>query len=79
MITLGTGVALHHPDFRAYKQRLLAGGKKPMIAAVAVAHRAHRLAFAMIRHQTPFDPDQWSSSVAKGRPATATGEVAATT
>lgn len=78
MITLGSGIAMHHPDFIAYRRRLLANGKKPMVAAVAVAHRAHRLAFAMIRNQTPFDPDQWTVSVAKGQPATAT-EVTATT
>lgn len=79
MITLGTGMALHHPDFIAYKRRLVGNGKKPMIAAIAVAHRAHRLAFAMIRDQTPFDPDQWDRSVAKGRSVPAAKEVTATT
>jgi hypothetical protein len=37
---------------------------------VAVAHRAHRLAFAMVRNQTVFDPHQWDQSTA-GRPVTA--------
>jgi hypothetical protein len=49
MLVMGTGLALHHPDFAAYKQRLRAAGKKPLVAAIAVAHRAHRLAFALIR------------------------------
>ncbi len=50
-----------------------------MVAAIAVTHRAHRLAFAMIRDQTPFDADQWDRSVAKGRSVPAAKEVTATT
>jgi transposase len=79
IITLGTGMALHEPDFVAYKRRLVTGGKKPMIAMVAVAHRAHRLAFAMMRAQTVYDHEKWATSVAKGRPATITPTAAATT
>jgi transposase len=78
MITLGTSIGFSHPDFIAYRRRLIASGKKPMIAAVALAHRAHRLAFAMIRSQVPYNDEQWTRSVAKGRPAKAT-EVTATT
>ncbi|WP_018789084.1 IS110 family transposase [Micromonospora sp. CNB394] len=62
MIALGTGIALHHPDFAAYKRRQLEAGKKPMVAAIAVAHRAHRLAFAVIRSQQPYDPAKWAIS-----------------
>jgi transposase len=62
MIALGTGIALHHPDFAAYKHRQLDAGKKPMVAAIAVAHRAHRLAFAVIRSQKPYDPAKWAIS-----------------
>lgn len=79
MIALGSGLSLHHPDFIAYKRRLLEAGKRPMIAAVAVAHRGHRLAFSMIRSGRPYDHNQWTSSVAKGRSATVTSEVTATT
>jgi transposase len=78
MITLGRSMGLSHPDFIAYRRRLIAGGKKPMIAAVALAHRAHRLAFAMIRSQVPYDDGQWHASVAKGQLAKTT-EVTATT
>jgi transposase len=66
MLALGTGLALHHPDFAAYKRRLRDAGKKPMVAAIAVAHRAHRLAFALIRSQKPYDATQWATSVARG-------------
>jgi transposase len=78
MITLGTSIGFSHPDFIAYRRRLVASGKKPMIATVALAHRAHRLAFAMIRSQVPYNDEQWTRSVAKGRPVKAT-EVTATT
>jgi transposase len=61
MIALGTGIALHHPDFAAYKRRQLDAGKKPMVATIAVAHRAHRLAFAVIRSQKPYDPAKWAA------------------
>jgi transposase len=78
ILTLGQGLSMHHPDFTAYKRRLIAEGKKPLVAAVAVGHRAHRLAFSMIRSQQPFDEHQWAVSVAKGRPVTTT-EVIETT
>jgi transposase len=65
MIALGAGIALHHPDFAAYKRRLIDGGKKPLVSVVAVAHRAHRLAFAMIRSQQPYDPAKWATSTTR--------------
>jgi len=64
IIELGRGLADHHPDFAAYRTRKTSEGKKKSAVSVAVAHRAHRLAFAMVRHQTLFDPDQWEASVA---------------
>lgn len=62
MIALGTGITLHHPDFTAYKRRLIDAGKKPMVATIAVAHRAHRLAFAVIRSQKPYDAARWAAA-----------------
>jgi transposase len=79
MIMLGTSMGLSHPDFARYRRNLIASGKKPMVATVAVAHRAHRLAFAMLTSQTPYDHDHWLASVAKGRPVKATAEVTAAT
>ena len=78
MITLGTSMGLSHPDFVAYRRRLLAAGKKPMVVAVALAHRSHRLAFAMMRSQIPYDDCRWATVVAKGRPAKAAGATATT-
>jgi transposase len=79
MLALGSTMAKHHPDFIGYRRRLLTSGKRPMVAAVAVAHRAHRLAFATLRSGHLYDESRWSTGIAKGRPATATREVTATT
>ena len=52
---MGRGVGLHDPDFITYRRQLVARGKPPLVALIAVGHRAHRLAFAMLRSQRPFD------------------------
>lgn len=70
ILEIGKGLSDHHPEFKAYKRSKIAEGKKKTIASVAAARRAHRLAFAMMRSQTPFDPDRWDHSVAGG-PVTA--------
>ena len=67
IIDLGRGVGLHHPDFIAYRRELLARGKPPLVALIAVGHRAHRLAFAMLRSQRSFDADRWTRAVAGHR------------
>ena len=41
------------------------------MAAVAVGHQAHRLAFAMLRDQSPYNAATWAKSVAAGRTAMA--------
>jgi len=71
IITLGRGVRKHEPDFADYYKRLRSTGKPPLVALIAVGHRAHRLAFAMMRTQTAYDPDQWVKAVEKGRAAKA--------
>lgn len=73
IIELGRGLAGHDPDFAAYRQRLRSNGKRPMVAAVAVGHRAHRLAFAMLRNQEPYDPNRWATAVADGPVMAKTG------
>ncbi len=78
IITLGQGLSMHYPDFIAYRKRLQAAGKPPLVALIAVGRRAHRLAFAMLRSQQPFDAERWADSAAKGRSVTA-NEVTGTT
>jgi transposase len=83
IIALGVGITLHHPDFAAYKRRLVDAGKKPIVATIAVAHRAHRLAFAIIRSQQPYEPARWAAATtrahARSRSAMATDEATRTT
>ena len=71
IIELGRGLAQHEPDFVEYRRRLIAARKPPGVAAVAVGHHAHRLAFAMLRSQQPYDPEKWSNAVAAGMTAMA--------
>lgn len=73
IIELGRGLAGHDPDFAAYRHRLRSSGKRPAVAAVAVGHRAHRLAFAMLRTQEPYDPKRWAAAVADGPVMAKTG------
>lgn len=73
IIELGRGLANHDPDFAAYRRRLRSSGKRPMVAAVAVGHRAHRLAFAMLRDQQPYDPIRWATATADGPVMAKTG------
>jgi transposase len=73
IIELGRGLARHDDDFAAYRRRLRSNGKRPAVAAVAVGHRAHRLAFAMLRDQRPYDPARWAAAVADGPVMAKTG------
>ena len=73
IIELGRGLAGHDDDFAAYRRRLRSNGKRPAVAAVAVGHRAHRLAFAMLRDPssptTRTDgPPQWRTGPSWRRP-----------
>lgn len=67
IVMLGRGLSLPEPEFGAYNQRLISSGKAPLVALIATGHRAHRLAFAMCRNQTVYDPDLWVESVERGR------------
>jgi hypothetical protein len=84
IIGLGNAVALHHPDFAAYRRNLVeTRRKKRIVAAIAVGHPAHRLAFAMMRSQRPYDEQTWLQATTRtgrrDRPAMTTGEAASPT
>jgi transposase len=73
IIELGKGLTGHDDDFAAYRRRLIDEEKKPPgIAAVAAGRRAHRLAFAMLRSQQPYDPARWQDSVIAAQPSSKT-------
>ena len=73
ILELGRGLAGHDNDFADYHRRLPSTGKRPAVAAVAVGHRAHRLAFAMLRTQEPYDSKRWAAAVADGPVMAKTG------
>ena len=57
---LGMGLWLNEPTSRARAAALKARGKPAGIIACAMANRANKITFAMVRDQTPFDPRRWS-------------------
>jgi transposase len=63
IVELGRGLAQHDQHFAAYRRSLLDRSKKKKVANIAVGHRAHRLAFALIRTQTPYDPARFAAAV----------------
>jgi transposase len=60
LIDLGLGLWLTDPAAKAYGQMLRARGKKGGVIACAMANRGNRIAFALVRDQTSYDPSRWS-------------------
>ena len=60
LIDLGLGLWLVDPAAKAYGQTLRARGKKGGVITCAMANRANRIAFALVRDQTGYDPGRWS-------------------
>jgi transposase len=63
LIDLGVGLWQCDPAAKAYAAGLKARGKRGGIIACALAHRANRIAFALVRDQTAYDPDRWTRPV----------------
>jgi transposase len=59
VLSLGVGLWRLDPAARAYAVSLRARGKPPGVIATAMANRANRIAFAMVRDQQPYDPNRW--------------------
>jgi len=60
LIDLGIGLWLQDPAAKRYGQTLRARGKKGGIIACAMAHRANKIAYAMVRDQTSYQPERWA-------------------
>jgi transposase len=60
LIDLGVGLWLTDPAARRYAQQLRARGKKGGVIACAMAHRANKIAYALVRDQTGYDPARWA-------------------
>jgi len=61
LIDLGIGLWLVDPAGRAYAADLKAGGKRGGVIACALAHRANKIANAMVRDQADYDPARWQT------------------
>jgi len=61
LLELGMGLWLCDPATAERVTQLKARGKPAGIIACTMANRANRIAFAMVRHQTPYQPQRWSN------------------
>lgn len=59
LLDLGVGLWHHDPAARSYAARLRDRGKHGGIITTALARRANKIAFAMVRDQTLYDPAVW--------------------
>ncbi len=59
LIDLGVGLWLNDGPSRSYAAALKQRGKRGGIIACALAHRGNRIAFALVRDQTAYDPSCW--------------------
>jgi transposase len=60
LIDLGIGLWHCDPAAKRYAAGLKARGKRGGIIACALAHRANRIAYALVRDQRPYDPARWA-------------------
>ena len=60
LIDLGMGLWLNDPAAKAYGAQLRERGKKGAVIACAMANRANRIAYALVRDQSAYDPNRWN-------------------
>jgi len=60
LIDLGIGLWLTEPAAKAYAAELKSRGKHGGIIGCALAHRATRIAYALVRDHASYDPSRWS-------------------
>lgn len=60
LIDMAYGLWLQDPASKAYARQLKARGKPGGIIACALANRANRIAFALVRDQGDYDPTKWT-------------------
>jgi transposase len=60
LIDLGIGLWHADPAARRYGQQLRARGKKGGVIGCAMAHRANKIAYALVRDQSGYDPGRWA-------------------
>jgi transposase len=62
LIDMGIGLWHCDPPAKAYAATLRARGKHGGVIACALAHRANRIAFALVRDQAPYDRSRWEDT-----------------
>lgn len=60
LIDLGIGLWRADPAARRYGQQLRARGKRGGVIGCAMANRANKIAYAMVRDQSGYDPGRWA-------------------
>jgi transposase len=60
LIDLGIGLWLTEPAAKTYAHGLKGRGKRGGVIACALAHRANRIAHALVRDHADYDPARWS-------------------
>jgi transposase len=60
LIELGIGLWHNDPGAQRYAAGLRARGKHGGVISCALAHRANRIAYALVRDQNSYDPTRWS-------------------
>jgi transposase len=60
LIDLGIGLWHADPAAKSYGQALRARGKKGGVISCAMANRANKIAYAMVRDQSSYNPDRWT-------------------
>ena len=60
VIDLGVGLWLSDPAAKAYAGELKSRGKPGGIIACALAHRATRIAYALVRDHATYNPSRWA-------------------
>ena len=60
LIDLGIGLWLCDPGAKIHAAGLRTRGKKGGVIACAMAHRANRIAFALVRGQASYEPARWT-------------------
>ena len=59
LIDLGLGLWLNDPAASRHAAALRGRGKQGLVVACAMAHRANRIAFALVRDQADYDSARW--------------------
>lgn len=59
LVDLGMGLWFNDPPSRAYAAGLKARGKHGGVVACAMAHRANRIAYALVRDHAAYDQARW--------------------